>query len=56
MLSLKNGKYKLKFHTKLWLTPGLQKSNSIKKKLSLKYIRMKDHDKKLELHKSYENH
>ena len=49
-------KYKLKFKTKPWITPGLQKSISIKNKLLTKYIKMKDHEKKLELHNNYKNH
>ena len=48
-------KYKLKFKTKPWLTPGLQKSISINNNLLTKYIKMKDHDKKLELNKKYKN-
>ena len=43
----KISKYKLKFKTKPWITPGLQKSISIKNKLLTKYIKMKDLDKNL---------
>ena len=52
----KISKYKLKFKTKPWITSGLQKAISIKNKLLTKYIKMKDHEKKLELHNKYENH
>ena len=48
-------KYKLKFKTKPWITPGLQKSISTKNKLLTKYIKMKDHEKKFELHNNYKN-
>ena len=52
----KISKYKLKFKTKPWINPGLQKSISIKNKLLTKYIKIKNHDKKLELQKKYKNH
>ena len=52
----KISKYKLKFKTKPWITSGLQKAISIKNKLLTKYIKMKDHEKKHELHNKYENH
>ena len=42
-------KYKLRFKTKPWITPGLQKSISNKNKLLTKYIKMKDHKNKLEM-------
>ena len=42
--------------TKPWITPSLQKSISIKNKLLTKYIKMKDHEKNLELHNKYKNH
>ena len=52
----KNSKYKLKFKTKPWITPGLENSISITNKLLTKHIKMKDHDKKLELYKKHKNH
>ena len=49
-------KCKLKVKTKFWVTPGFQKSIYIKNKLLSKYIKMKDHEKKLQLHSKYKNH
>ena len=48
--------YKLRFNTKPWITPDLQKSISMKSKLSTKYIKMKDHEETFELHNKYKNH
>ena len=42
MLPLKNSEYRLKFKSKPRITPGLQKSISIKNKLLTKYTKMKD--------------
>ena len=51
--SKKISKYKLKFKTKLWLTPALQKSISIKNALFKRYITLKSPVKKNEVHKQY---
>ena len=49
----KNSKYKLKFKTKPWITPGLQKSVAIKTKLLKKFIHLKEPHKKLHSHNEY---
>ena len=46
-------KYKLKFRTKPWITPALQKSISIKNKFFKNYIKKKDITQKNELHNNY---
>ena len=46
-------KYKLKFRTKPWITPALQKSISIKNKIFKNYIKKKDITQKNKLHNSY---
>ena len=51
-------KYKLKFRTKLWITFGIQKSISIKKKLLRKFINKNNPQIKAEFHekcKTYRN-
>ena len=54
MLRLKKiSKYKLKFKTKPWITSGIQKSISIKNKLSKKLINKKDPQIKAKCHKKY---
>ena len=47
----KVNKYKLKFKTKPWITPALQKSISIKNKLLKKFITVKDPQIKERYHK-----
>ena len=49
----KISKYKLKFKTKPWITPPLQKSISIKNALFKRYIKLKSPVKKKEVHKQY---
>ena len=46
-------KQKLKFRTKPWITPGLQKSISIKNKLLTKFIKLKEPTLKNEAHTKY---
>ena len=46
-------KYKLKFKTKPWITPALQKSISIKNKIFKNYIKKKELSQKNELHNNY---
>ena len=43
-------KQKLKFKTKPWITPGLQKSISVKNKLLTKFIKLKELTLKNEAH------
>ena len=43
-------KYKLKFKTKSWITPALQKSISIKNALFKRYIKLKSPVQKNEVH------
>ena len=50
------GKYKLKLKTKPWITMALQKSISMKNKLSNDYINKKDLSQKTELHIRYKSH
>ena len=49
-------KIKLKFKTKPWITPDLQKSISIKNKLLKKFITAKDPQVKERYHKEYEDY
>ena len=49
-------KYKLKFKLKPWITPGLQKSISVKNKFLSDFIKKKDPTIKAELHLKYKNH
>ena len=49
----KISKYKLKFKTKPWITPALQKSISIKNALFKRYIKLKSPVKKNEVHQQY---
>ena len=44
---------KLKFKTKPWITPGLQKSISVKNKLLTKFIKLKEPTLKNEAHTKY---
>ena len=54
MSSLKKlTKLKLKFKTKPWITPGFQKSSSIKHKLLTKFIKLKEPTLKNEAHTKY---
>ena len=46
-------KQKLKFETKPWITPGLQKSISVKNKLLIKFIKLKELTLKNESHTKY---
>ena len=46
-------KQKLKFKTKPWITPGLQKSISVKNKLLTKFIKLKELTLKNEAHTKY---
>ena len=46
-------KQKLKFKTKSWITPGLQKSISVKNKLLTKFIKLKEPTLKNEAHTKY---
>ena len=46
-------KYKLKFRTKPWITPTLQKSIFIRNKIFKNYIKKKDITQKNELHNKY---
>ena len=46
-------KQKLKFKIKPWITPGLQKSISIKNKLLAKFIKLKEPTLKNEVHTKY---
>ena len=52
----KISKYKLKFQLKPWITPGLQKSVSVKNKFLCGFIKKKDPAIKAELHLKYKNH
>ena len=52
----KISKYKLKFKSKPWITPGLQKSISVKNKFLSDFIKKKDPTIKAELHLKYKNH
>ena len=47
---------KLKFKSKPWITPGLQKSISVKNKFLSDFIKKKDPTIKAELHLKYKNH
>ena len=49
----KVNKYKLKFNTKPWITPALQKSISIKNNLLKKFITEKDPQVKERYHKEH---
>ena len=49
-------KYKLKFKTKAWITPALQKSISIKNNLPQKMITAKDPQIKERYHKEYKDY
>ena len=51
--SKKISKYELKFKTKPWITPALQKSISIKNALFKRYIKLKSPFKKKEVHQQY---
>ena len=52
----KVNKYKLKFKTKPWITPALQKSISIKNNLLKKFITAKDPQVKERYHKEYKGY
>ena len=52
----KVNKYKLKFKTKPWITPALQKSISIKNNLLKKFITAKDTQIKERYHKEYKDY
>ena len=55
----KVSKHKLKFISEPWITSGIQKSISVKKKLLFKFIKLKDVDLQNEAHfkyKQYRNH
>ena len=52
----KISKYKLKFKTKPWITPGIQKSISIKNSYFKRYIKKKDPIHKSELHEKYKQY
>ena len=52
----KVNKYKLKFKTKPWITPALQKSISIKNNLLIKFITIKDPQIKERYHKEYKDY
>ena len=52
----KVNKYKLKFKTKAWITPALQKSISIKNNLPQKMITAKDPQIKERYHKEYKDY
>ena len=57
MLRLKKiSKYKFNFKTKPWITSGIQKSISIKNKLSKKLINKKDPQIKAKCHKKYKKY
>ena len=47
-------KQKLQFKTKPWITPGLQKSISVKNKLITKFIKLNEPTLKKEAHTKYE--
>ena len=49
-------KQKLKFKTKPWITPGMQKSISIKNKLLAKFIILKEPTLKNEAHTNYKRY
>ena len=53
LLLKKLTKQKLKFKTKPWITPGLQKSISVKNKLLTKFIKLKEPTLKNEAHTKY---
>ena len=53
LLLKKLTKQKLKFKTKLWITPGLQKSVLVKNKLLAKFIKLKEPTLKNEAHTKY---
>ena len=52
----KVNKYKVKFKTKPWITPALQKSISIKNNLLKKFITEKDPQVKERYHKEYKDY
>ena len=52
----KINKYTLKFNSKPWITPGLQKSISVKNKFLHDFIKKKDRTIKAEPHLKYKNH
>ena len=52
----KVNKYKLKFKTKLWIIPALQKSISINKNSLKKFITAKDPQVKERYHKEYKGY
>ena len=55
--SIKNvSKYKLKFKTKPWITPALQKSISTKNNLLKKIVTAKDSQIKERYHKEYKDY
>ena len=53
---LKKNKYKLRFKSKPWITPGLQKSIFVKNKLLTNLIKKKDPILKEELHNNYKKY
>ena len=48
--------YKLKFKSKPWIAPSLQKSISVKNRFRSDFIKKKDPTIKAELHLKYKNH
>ena len=52
----KNSKYMLKFKAKPWITFGIQKSISIKRKLLNKFISKKDLQVKAKFHEKYKTY
>ena len=52
----KVNKYRLKFKTKPWITPALQKSISVKNNLLKKFITAKDSQVKERYHKEYKDY
>ena len=52
----KINKYKLKFKSKPWITPGLQKSIFVKNKLLTNFINKEDPILKKEFHTSYKKY
>ena len=52
----KKNKYKLRFKSKPWKTPGLQKSIFVKNKLLTNFIKKKDPILKEELHNNYKKY
>ena len=47
------GKYKLKFKSKPWITPAIQKYITVKKKILKRFINVKDSQTKETFHRKY---